>query len=366
MRCTRWALWAVIWSVLGLPSLGGAAGTLTNAAGGSGGGSASIEGDTTVPSTCTPLTGPNALFLDTDDETFHVCTNTDTMTQIGGAEADTLATVTGRGNTSTGNDETNPFEILGTGGEAANGWSIDRTSTGESRMRCKETAGLNKCNYYREVDSGFFGGFTTGGTPNFRYDASTGAITKMTVDFTSADIAATRKIVVPIKLASCPGGTASGALDRPGNGATVPTPTCLDAGSVEAPHLAFSGTAVNSGSYTVPVPPQFTSLTSMNATVRYATASASPSGNVQWDMSTVCRAVGETIDGTFNTAQNVVDAVAAQNVKNDATQTGVTITGCAPNEDLTFLLSRNGASGSDTNDDVAMAFFLIFEFIGVE
>jgi len=336
--------------------------------GGGGGGVTTIPSGTVPPETCTPgsLTA-NGLWVNTDTEELLVCTATDVLTSVKDIEADTLESVTARGNTSTGNDETNPFEIFGTGVNSGIGHQLFVSSSGDFVIRCLAAAGPNKCHKLSQVDDTFTAGYKDkDGTERFIFDGTTGAITKMTVDFTSANVAATRKIVVPIKLASCQNGTASGALDRPGNGVTVPTPTCLDAGSVEAPHLAFSGTAVNSGSFTVPIPPQFTSLTSMNATVRYAMASASPSGNVQWDMSTVCRAVGETIDGTFNTAQNVVDAVAAQNVKNDATQTGLTITGCAPNEDLTFLLSRNGASGSDTNDDVAMAFFLIFEFIGVE
>lgn len=331
-----------------------------------GGVGANITLGTTLPVTCTPG-GANALFLDTDDEELFYCKATNMFASVTDIEADTLLSVTGRGNTSTGNDETNPFQIFGTGANAGIGHEFIVTSGGDFVYRCLAAAGANKCNKITQVDDTFTAGWKDkDSAERFIFDGTTGAITKMTVDHTSADVAVTRKIVVPIKLASCQSGTAAGALDRPGNGATVPTPTCLDAGSVEAPHLAFSGTAVNSGSFTIPIPPQFTSLTSMNITVRYATASASPTGNVQWDFSTVCRAVGETIDGSFNSAQNVVDAVAAQNVKNDATQIAATITGCAPNEDLTLLVSRNGASGSDTNNDVAMAFYLIFEFIGVE
>lgn len=334
--------------------------------GGGGGGVTTIPSGTDPPETCTPgsLTA-NGLWVNTDTEELFVCTATDVLTSTKDIEQDTLASVTHRGNTSTGNDETNPFEIFGTGANSGIGHQLFVSSSGDFVIRCKSAAGANKCHKLSRVDDTFTAGYEDkDGTERFLFDGTTGAITKMTVDHTTADVAVTRKIVVTIPLAGCPNGTAMSALNRPGNGATVPTPTCLDAGNVEAPYLSFAGGAVNAGSITFKVPSQFTSLTSVDFSIEHASAAASPTGNIEWDISTVCRAPGETINGTFNAVQTITDAAVAQNTYNTATQTSLTITGCAPGERMTTLISRDGTN--DTNNDAAMAFEATWTFIGVE
>jgi len=334
--------------------------------GGGGGGVTTIPSGTVPPETCTPgsLTA-NGLWVNTDTEELLVCTATDVLTSVKDIEADTLESVTARGNTSTGNDETNPFEIFGTGVNSGIGHQLFVSSSGDFVIRCLAAAGPNKCHKLSQVDDTFTAGYKDkDGTDRFLFDGTTGAITKMTVDVTSANVAVTRKIVVTIPLASCPSGTASGALNRPGNGATVPTPTCLDAGTLEQPHLSFAGGAVNAGSITFTIPPQFSSLTSADFSIQYFSSAASPTGNVEWDISTVCRAVTESIDASFNAAQTITDAVAAQNIQNTATQTGLTMTGCAPGERLTTLISRDGTN--DTNNDAALALEATWTFTGVE
>lgn len=78
---------------------------------GSGGGT-TIESGTSVPSTCTPGTGPNALFLDTDDEILYVCTATDTFQATTASEADTMQSVFARGKEVTGaNSLANAFRV---------------------------------------------------------------------------------------------------------------------------------------------------------------------------------------------------------------------------------------------------------------
>lgn len=334
--------------------------------GGSGSGVTSISSGADLPTTCTPGNlSANGLFLNTDSDELFFCSDTDTFISVTDVEADTLASVTQRGNTSTGNDETNPFEIFGTGANSSIGHQLFVSSSGDFVIQCKSAAGVNKCHKISPVDDTFTAGYKDkDGTERFIFDGTTGAITKMTVDFTGANVAVTRKIVVTVPLAGCPNGTATSALNQPGNGATVPTPTCLDAGNVEAPYLSFAGGAVNAGSITFKVPPQFASLTSVDFSIEHASAAASPTGNIEWDISTVCRAPGETIDGAFNAVQTITDAAVAQNTYNTATQTSLTITGCAPGERMTTLISRDGAN--DTNNDAAMAFEATWVFTGVE
>lgn len=332
--------------------------------GGGGGGTTYASAGTSAPATCTPG-GTYAFFFDTDDVELYYCSATDTYTLVDPAEAQGLAEVTAINNTSTGNDETNPLEIFGSGGQAAYGTQSFTSSSGDIVIRCKTAAGVNKCDYFRQIDDTFRGGFKDkDGTERWVFDGTTGAVTKETIDLTSADVNVTRTIPVMITLAGCPDGTAVSALDRPGNGATVPTATCLDAGTVEQPYLSFSGSAVNSGTLHLQVPPQFSSLTSASFELLYASAAASPTGNVEWDISTLCRAVTEAIDASYNTAQTITDAVAAQNIRNLATQSSLTMTGCAPGEDLYILISRDGTN--DTNNDAALAMRVTVAFTGVE
>jgi len=138
--------------------------------------------------------------------------------------------------------------------------------------------------------------------------------------------------------------------DDAGTGDTAPAAACNDAGSIQRPSADFAGGAVNSFERTIKLPTG-TVITLMDVTIRYVTVAAAPTGNVEWDVSTVCRAVGESWDASFNAAQTITDAVGSQNALNDATQTTLTSTGCAATEDLTIKVSRDGVN--DTNNDLA-------------
>jgi hypothetical protein len=73
------------------------------------------------------------------------------------------------------------------------------------------------------------------------------------------------------------------------------------------------------------------------------------SGNVVWQVATICVADAETDDPAFNTASTVTDAAkGTTNQLNDATITGLTITGCAAGEQLHLKVFRDPAHASDT------------------
>lgn len=340
--------------------------TLKAIARGGGAGVGSIPTGTTPPATCTPGDlSANGLWVNTDSNELLVCTATDTFTSTTDIELDTLQSVMQRGNTSTGNDETNPVQFLGTGGNSGIGHEFFVSSGGDIVYRCLTNAGAGLCDQISQVFNTYRAGWKdNAGTERFLFDGTSGAITKMTVDHTSADVAVTRKIPVTIPMAGCPNGVAGTSFSRGANSETFPTATCLDSGNVESPHLSFSGSAVNAVQITFKIPPQFTSLTSVDFSIEHASAAASPTGNIEWDISTLCRAPGETIDGTFNAVQTITDAAVAQNTYNTATQTSLTITGCAPGERMTTLISRDGTN--DTNNDAAMAFEATWVFTGVE
>lgn len=154
-----------------------------------------------------------------------------------------------------------------------------------------------------------------------------------------------------VDAASCVGATATNNWDDAGTGDTAPTTACNDTGSIQRPSADFAGGAVNSFERTFRLPSDWDSGAAVDVSIRYVMVAASPTDNVEWDISTICRAVGETWDAAFNTVQTVTDAAAAQNVLNNADQASVTMTTCAAGEDWTLKISRDGTS--DTNNDTA-------------
>lgn len=77
--------------------------------------------------------------------------------------------------------------------------------------------------------------------------------------------------------------------------------------------------------------------------------SPATTGNVMWILNTACVAVGESLDASWNTDQQIVDATqGTTNRMNTASQTGVTTTGCAAGEHLFYRLWRDPSNGSDT------------------
>jgi hypothetical protein len=73
------------------------------------------------------------------------------------------------------------------------------------------------------------------------------------------------------------------------------------------------------------------------------------SGNVVWQLATICVADAETSDPAFNTASTVTDAAKGTTLQlNDASITTVTVTGCAAGELLFLKVQRDSGHASDS------------------
>ncbi len=182
--------------------------------------------------------------------------------------------------------------------------------------------------------------------------ATTDTFTEKTYNVESSGNAFTDLIYITMPAAICNEGTAALNFNAPtGDAQTAPTEACNDTGTIQRPTASFAGGAVNGfQSDAIWLPTGWTG--NIDLTIRYVTTAASPTGNVEWDVSTVCRATGESWDAAFNAIQTITDAVGSQNQPNDATQSAITTTGCAAGEDLFIQVSRDGTS--DTNNDAAL------------
>lgn len=89
--------------------------------------------------------------------------------------------------------------------------------------------------------------------------------------------------------------------------------------------------------------------------------SATTTGNVVWQIATVCVGVGATSDPAFNTASSVTSAAqGTANRQQDASITAITVTGCSAGQELYWKISRNAGSGSDTMVGTAALSSVVF------
>ena len=106
------------------------------------GGAAGITMGTELPLTCTPGTGPNAFFLDTDTDTLSYCSDTDTFLAISTGQTVTLDNAFDNGSEINGATSATPA-IIGNGtqkveifGDATMGGTIRPSPLGDSIWRC--------------------------------------------------------------------------------------------------------------------------------------------------------------------------------------------------------------------------------------
>lgn len=269
----------------------------------------------------------------------------------GGSGSDTLQEVMARGNSSTGNDETNPFEILGTGGQASYGWSIDRTSLGESRIRCKEAAGLNKCHYYRQIDDTFEGGFMDkDSVKRLTVSGTTGAVTNVTLDAegTGNNITLYRKLcggnVVGVDPAT---GTAMQLFDKDQLSTAITATTIT--GAVQTYGVGrFTDADGDQGVVLRCILPS-----GHTGQVDWVAVGKTPgTGNFRLQIATACFASGEADDAAYNTASVYTLGAGTANRRTRYTGTNITMTGCAANEQAFFRVFRNRTEASDTLNNV--------------
>lgn len=278
--------------------------------------------------------------------------NGTTWVAVSNGASDTLDNVTTRGNTSTGNDESNPLEIFGSGAQIANGWVIDRTTAGESRIRCKETAGINKCNYYRQIDSGFKGGFKdSSGNIDFEYDESTGKITVLTANLEDSGVTITIPDERHFPVATCQNSTPYANFDLPTS--NFPAATCDTGTNTQKGYLAFDATTDESFQDHWILPSAFTG----NIDIHFRWKAAATSGSVAWCAQLIRVADGSTSDPSFPaqaTGTCVSDSVKGTTLQeNTATITSVTCTSCIAGDHVYVRISRDPDETSTRTDNMS-------------
>jgi hypothetical protein len=172
------------------------------------------------------------------------------------------------------------------------------------------------------------------------------------VEATGNVFTSTHKIWMPG--AGCQNATASLFWDTPVANAAVAT--CLTGTNVQKGVADFANSGVTAIQQTLVLPADWVGAVD----VRFKWLTTAITGNMVWNIATVCVADAETDDPAFNTASQVTDgAKGTTNQTNDASITNITMTGCAAGELLHIRVFRDKGNGADTLAAVA-------SLIGVE
>lgn len=143
--------------------------------------------------------------------------------------------------------------------------------------------------------------------------------------------------------AGCNNATAGNIWDLPASNPAVAA--CKTGTNTQMGVLDFADGSNLSAQITYALPSTWTGT--VDANIKWL--SSGTTGNVVWQLSTICVADAETDDPAFNTASTVTDATKGTTLQtNDAAITGVTATGCAAGELMHLKIQRDSAHASDT------------------
>jgi hypothetical protein len=128
----------------------------------------------------------------------------------------------------------------------------------------------------------------------------------------------------------------------------APTPTCKNSSSGNAQNASLDfpdSDGMYFGQTQMMLPEDFTGT--VDAKIKWMAAATS--GDVIWNVSTICVADGETDAPAFNTVSTVTDTAKGTTLQlNDAAITSVVITGCASGELMHIKISRDRTTSGDT------------------
>ena len=173
--------------------------------------------------------------------------------------------------------------------------------------------------------------------------ATTDTLTNKTVDCEGTGNVCTQPRRLWFPAAGCNGSTAGPIWDLPASSPAVAA--CVTGTNTQKGVLEFADSASLSAQTTYLLPSTWTGA--IDAKIKWVTTATS--GDVVWQLSTICVADAETDDPAFNTASTVTDTAKGTTLQtNDATITGVTATGCAAGELLHLKILRDSAHASDT------------------
>jgi len=184
--------------------------------------------------------------------------------------------------------------------------------------------------------------------------ATTDTLTNKTVDAEATGNVITLPKRIWFPAAGCNNATAGSVWDLPASSPAVAA--CITGTNTQKGVLDFAAASNLSAQTHLKLPSTWSGT--VDANIKWL--STTTSGNVVWEIATICVGDAATDDPSFNTSSTVTDATkGTTNQTNDAAITTVTVTGCSAGQLMHVKISRNAGAGSDTMSGTA-------RLIGVE
>lgn len=153
----------------------------------------------------------------------------------------------------------------------------------------------------------------------------------------------------------CQDATATLGLNVPTSNAA--TAVCITGSNTQLAAGVFPDSATSAVQGNFWLPSDWTG----NIDVQGKWRTSATTGNVVWQVSTICVADAETVDPAFNTASTTTEGAKGTTLQlNDFSMTTITITGCAAGEQLYWRFFRDASNGSDTLAADAQLLSLVF------
>jgi hypothetical protein len=186
-------------------------------------------------------------------------------------------------------------------------------------------------------------GNATNGAGGFTTTDGTKTLTNTTLDTEGTGNVVTIPKRIWLPAAGCNNATAGPVWDLPTTSPAVAA--CITGTNTQKGVLDFADAVNLSAQLTYKLPSTWAGT--VDANIKWL--SATITGDVVWQLSTICVADAETDDPAFNTASTVTDTTkGTANQTNDASITTVTVTGCAAGELMHLKIQRDSAHASDT------------------
>jgi len=181
----------------------------------------------------------------------------------------------------------------------------------------------------------------------YRHDATAQNVvrpTNMLYDATLSGNVLTLPLIIRIPATICENGTPFSGGWSTATG-KWPAATCLEGTNVTLGVAEFEDGNDDQLQYIFRLPTDW--ITTIDLQLYWRTSVTT--GNVVWQISTVCMADAETVDPVMNAVQTITDAAKGTTLQaNTATLSSLTTTGCAAGELFNLKIMRNGAHASDT------------------
>lgn len=246
----------------------------------------------------------------------------------------------------------NAFTVAAMIGDGTNKIAFFSDASMGPTIECSVAGVENDCDYIRKLNPGKKGGWRDrNGTDIFTLTESVGVgvLTNVTLDVEGTGNTITTSSKINIAPVGCAG--TAGFLLVDTNATLAPSSTCTAGATNTTLIQGYADFPDLDGDYGFQTS-AFRLPSDWNGAIdlQLFWKAAATSGDVVWQVATMCTADGEIEDVAWNTA----DAFAADTAKgttlqlNAVSKTGITTTGCSPGELMHLKIFRNRTNGSDT------------------